>query len=99
MRSQDKASGRYYKQSTKAKVRDLEFYLGEDWIDYGVISADIVIAMYKNIATSAYQPNYCKKCNRYWHLQLKRQNYKVEQYLKDSVFKNIPAIKKNCSMC
>ena len=97
MRSQNKASGRYYKKVNKAKVRDLEYYLGDDWIDYGVISADIVIAMYKNIATSAYQPNYCSICNQYWHLELMRQNYKEEQYLKDSIFKNIPAVKKSCS--
>ncbi len=98
MYSSKKASGKE-RRTTQARVRDIEYYLGSDWIDYGVISADIVIEMYQSIATSAYQPNKCPSCKRYWHMQLVRQNYKKPTYLRDSIFGGVPAIIKKCNMC
>jgi len=54
MDSSDKmASGQWkYKEKTKAKIRDLIFYLGEDWIDYGAIGNDLIIEKYKEINES-----------------------------------------------
>lgn len=86
-------------RKTKAKVRDLESYLGDDWIDYGVISADIVVEMYRDIATSAYQPKKCPDCNQYWSMYLDSKHKKAKRYLKNSVFGGIPAIKETCWEC
>jgi len=86
-------------RKTKARVADLEFYLGDDWIDYGVISADIVVEMYRDIATSAYQPKKCPDCNQYWSMYLDSKHKKAKRYLKNSVFGGLPAIKECCDMC
>ena len=77
----------------------MENYLGDDWIDYGVISADIVVEMYRDIATSAYQPKKCSVCGEYWHETLGSGNLKNPSYLKRSVFGGIPAIKETCWLC
>ncbi|MDA8851123.1 hypothetical protein N9I45_00515 [bacterium] len=102
MDSSDKmASGQWkYKEKTKAKIRDLIFYLGEDWIDYGAIGNDLIIEKYKNEATSAYQPKKCHVCNKYWHVILDTNNHKKsKEYLRTSIFGSSPAIKEKCWKC
>ena len=98
MYSSKKASGKE-RRITQARIRDLEYYLGDDWIDYGCIGADIVVAMYQQIATSAYQPKQCPSCKKYWHMQLVRQNYKKQTYLRNSIFGSIPCEKGTCQEC
>ena len=99
--SKEMASGHWkYKEKSRAKIRDLIHYLGEDWIDYGTIGNDVIIDKYKNTATSAYQPNKCPKCHRYWHVTLDNENhFKVEEYLRNSIFGSLPALKKKCKNC
>jgi len=94
------ASGHWkYKEITRAKIRDLVYFLGEDWIDYGVIGNDLVIEKYKNEATSAYQPKKCNVCKKYWHVTLGDDKKKTKEYLRTSIFGNSPAIKETCWNC
>jgi hypothetical protein len=88
---------------TKARIRDLEFYLGSDWLDWSVITGDIVIELYRSVATSSYQPKQCPKCKEYWHTTLSYNGYQGRAlkpvYLSKTVFGNIPCIKEDCWKC
>ena len=90
---------------TKARIRDLEYYLGSDWMDWGVITGDVVLELYRNTATSAYQPKKCLQCGEYWHTTIDYQSSgKYARtfrpvYLSKSIFGNIPCIKETCSKC
>ena len=84
-----------YKEKTWAKIRDLTYYLGEDWIDVGSIGNESVIAKFKSEATSNYQPHKCPSCNKYWHYSLNKET----EYLRDTIFGGLPAIKKKCCNC
>jgi len=88
-----------HRKITQARVRDCAYYLGEDWIDYGALCADIVVELYRNIATSSYQPKKCPMCKEYWHEVLGTSNKKIPNYLKRSVFGGIPAEKEVCWLC
>tara|TARA_R100000278_G_scaffold122469_1_gene108745 strand:+ start:1198 stop:1500 length:303 start_codon:yes stop_codon:yes gene_type:complete len=88
-----------YKEKTWAKIKDLTYYLGEDWIDIGSMGNDAVIAKFKAEATSNYQPHKCPACNRYWHYALNRSEKKETEYLRDTIFGGVPAIKKKCCNC
>ena len=92
------ASGKE-REITRARIRDLEYFLGEGWIDYGMIGVDMEIAKYRNYATSAYQPKKCLQCSQYWHYTLGGENKKTPIYLNQSVFANIPAEKETCWKC
>jgi len=94
-----KGTSGQYRRQTQARVADITYYLGEDWLDYGVISADIVVEMYRDIATSAYQPKQCPICKAYWNDELSSSNKKKPSYLKRSVFGNLPTIKEVCWEC
>ena len=96
----EKMSGHWkYKEINRSKIRDLIYFLGEDWIDYGVLGNDLVIEKYKNEATSAYQPKRCNVCKKYWHITLGYNKKKNKEYLRDSIFNNTPAIKEKCWNC
>ena len=97
--SQRIGGSRQSRRITRARVRDLEYYLGNDWIDYGVISADIVIEIYRDIATSAYQPMQCPSCKKYWNWTLSSENKKRPTYLRQDVFGGIPTEKEVCWEC
>ncbi len=98
MYSSKKASGKE-RAITQARIKDLEYYLGSDWVDYSKVSSELIIEMYRSIGTSAYQPKQCLSCKKYWHMELLRQNVKKQTYLRSAIFGNIPTEKETCQVC
>ena len=88
-----------YKPITKAKIRDIEYFLGKDWIDYKSISKDIMIEMYREVGISTSQPKKCPLWEQYWHMEIRSQNYKVPKYLEKDIFGGLPVIKEVCERC
>tara|TARA_R110002033_G_scaffold26368_5_gene60176 strand:- start:1421 stop:1714 length:294 start_codon:yes stop_codon:yes gene_type:complete len=88
-----------YKRRNKTKINDLIYYLGEDWIDYGILGNDINIKKWQNDAKSNYQPKKCNVCKRYWHLLVRENKRNDREYLKTSIFGSTPAIKEKCWNC
>lgn len=85
---------------TKARIRDLKYYLGDEWIDYNTIAVDAVIAKYKKLGTSAYQPKKCPVCKKYWSYTIdNRAHAKLPVYLKQIVFGGLPAEDEICHNC
>ena len=98
--SSKKASGYYeYREKNRAKLRDLIYFLGEDWIDIGVLGNEINTERWKLIATSAYQPKKCDTCKKYWHVCLDNRKKKSSEYLLESIFGNIPIESETCFNC
>ena len=93
------SSEAYMRALTRAKVADIEYYLGSDWIDYQVLSIDTIVSIYRDEAISAYQPKKCPSCKKYWHETLGGENIKRPQHLPQSVFGGLPAEKEKCWMC
>tara|TARA_R100000781_G_scaffold111591_1_gene78149 strand:+ start:19351 stop:19653 length:303 start_codon:yes stop_codon:yes gene_type:complete len=87
-----------YKKRAVARIRDLIYYLGEGWVDIGEIGNNANTEKYRNIGTSNYQPKKCPLCKKYWHLYLD-SNKISNEYLRDSIFKNIPVDKEKCWNC
>tara|TARA_R100001594_G_C3939454_1_gene240249 strand:- start:382 stop:678 length:297 start_codon:yes stop_codon:yes gene_type:complete len=97
MGSSKKAS-EYERRITQARTKDIEFFLGEDWVDYGMIRKNAAIEVFKNIGTSSYQPHLCTKCDRYWHYEMTKSAL-AQEYLSQSIFKGVPVEKGICSEC
>jgi|21_taG_2_1085346.scaffolds.fasta_scaffold16837_2 hypothetical protein len=86
------------KRSNHARLLDLQYYFGKDWIDLKVIAEDRRIATWRQKHISEHSPFQCNKCKKYWTRGLNKRNKKIE-YLKNRVFKNIPCEKKLCTSC
>tara|TARA_R110000803_G_scaffold46664_2_gene97884 strand:+ start:8467 stop:8772 length:306 start_codon:yes stop_codon:yes gene_type:complete len=98
--SSKKASGYYeYREKNRTKLRDLIYFLGEDWIDISAIGNEKNTQIWRDTGTSAYQPKKCDICKKYWHIALNRRKKKSEEYLLDSIFGNMPVIIETCSKC
>jgi|7_EtaG_2_1085326.scaffolds.fasta_scaffold00335_18 hypothetical protein len=97
MDSSDKEGGKE-KRITQAKIKDVEFFLGKEWIDHGVIQRDKSIDTWRSISRSAYQPNKCPMCKRYWH-KVRGRTTLEEKYLSQSIFGGVPIKKTICSEC
>tara|TARA_R110002050_G_scaffold429_3_gene2967 strand:+ start:567 stop:1007 length:441 start_codon:yes stop_codon:yes gene_type:complete len=100
-----------YEDISRAKVADLEHYLGEDWIDW-----DCVYIPAK--ATESYRKRKsikikerssaklfrCVKCKRAYEsgvlgLFSGSSTERADTYLNPSVFNNVPLDKKDCDSC
>ena len=93
-----KKTGEYEKRITQARTKDIEFFLGEDWVDYGMIRKNAAIKVFKDIGTSSYQPQLCIECGRYWHLELTKSAL-AQEYLSQSIFKGVPINRSTCKEC
>jgi hypothetical protein len=97
------ASGKKKKKrqdlQTKARIRDIAYYLGEDWIDFTVITSDAMTNYYRNLCTTSYQPKKCPVCKIYWVNSITTSRGKLEPKELDKHFYNIPAEREKCWKC
>ena len=83
----------------QAKVKDIEYYLGEGWIDIQSNANEACKTYYRNIATSSDQPKRCPKCKMYWVNTVVDSRGTIKPRKLDSHFYNIPAEKEKCWKC
>jgi len=84
---------------TQAKAKDIEYYLGEGWIDIQSIANEACTTYYRNIGTSSYQPKRCPKCKMYWVNTVVDSSGSIKPRKLDSHFYNIPTEKEKCWKC
>ncbi len=104
----DKRSYGEYEDISKAKVADLVYYLGEDWIDWKCVDvASGSTEIYrkfkgkkiKEVSTSEVYK--CLKCKRPYETRSMDSAGKVvgDRYLNPTIFNNVPLNKKDCDSC
>tara|TARA_Y100001938_G_C7860681_1_gene315428 strand:- start:2 stop:322 length:321 start_codon:yes stop_codon:yes gene_type:complete len=86
-------------EQTKARIKDLRYYLGDDWIDWTVQTGDSLVNHYRNSGTTAYQPKKCPVCKKYWSYFILSHRAGIRQKKLDTHFNNLPAISEKCEDC
>ena len=84
---------------TRAKVLDLSYYLGDDWIDFTVTTSDALVNFYRNTCTSSYQPKKCPECKKYWVNCIVSATGRIQPRDLDRHYYNLPAEKEKCWEC
>ena len=97
----------YYKEVTRARISDLAYYLGDDWIDWKVIknygghesSSRKTSQDSKKVISSV--PLRCSKCNKAFETKSMGCGTRItgNNILPDSIFKNVPLDKGECGLC
>jgi len=86
---------------TRARVADISYALGEDWIDWKVVKnlggAEI---SYKNTILTTSKPLRCSKCNRAFETKAPVCGTRLgNKILPDDVFNRMPLEVGECGMC
>jgi len=96
----EQTSGQEKKDSkNKARVKDLEYYLGKEWIDFHPIISDNQSRYYRNVATSSYQPKKCPVCKKYWVNTITGERGELSPRSLGKHYFNIPADEETCWEC
>lgn len=90
------------KNRTIAKIKDIEFYLGKDWIDWKVAKVNINnksrVGTRFNSQPSV--PMRCVKCERAYETRAFNGYGMVgNKILPESVFRRVPLSRGECGMC
>ena len=85
-------------EQTKTRIKDLEYYLGKEWVDFKPTTADSMVNYYRNLSTSSYQPKKCPACKKYWVNTITERGKLIPREL-DKHYYNIPTEKEKCWEC
>ena len=104
----DKRSYGEYEDISKAKVADLVYYLGDDWIDWKSVDVSHSgTVMYRKLRGKKVKEGSnsevfrCLKCKRPYETKSMDSAGKVvgDRYLNPNIFNNVPLNKKDCDFC
>jgi|TARA_R100000995_G_scaffold80941_1_gene53292 hypothetical protein len=90
-----------YREKTITRIKDLEFYLGKDWIDWS--ACKVAINNKSRFGTRNNNPSipmFCDKCNRPFETRAFEGGRVIgNKILPKNVFKRVPLVRGDCGMC
>ena len=95
-----KKYGDNFEELNRAKIKDIEFYLGSDWIDWRVVKYGVNDTSFHRIESNS-KVFRCGSCGNAYQTKTIGTSGKLKgnSHLRSSIFNNVPIEKGECGIC